>query len=353
MSLTVINQHVRDNEVEKALVECSESKNYYLGLFLGQILGGFSDRVKKLSQLALQFKPVKQSRVKLLCNWTTTEDLTKFWSKMSKGGGVWNGIKLVTTDPVDYYVIINSPPPGAYFDPKKSLVFQMEPRMEFHERWGAWGKPDESQFMFVSTHTNGEYNNNEWHLSKSYTELNVDSDSMGCDMNIEKTSTILSTVLSSKYSDPGHIKRIDFIRFLEKKEMQVDIYGDNKWGYRGYKKALPYHCKDEAIFPYKYTFNAENHSIKNYFTEKLIDGILGECLVFYWGCPNIGDFIDPRAYVKLELSNFEKDYETIRKAIFEDWHSQRLPYIKEAKQKILNELQFFPRLEKIIYRGNK
>jgi ribosomal protein L23 len=38
----------------------------------------------------------------------------------------------------------------------------------------------------------------------------------------------------------------------------------------------------------------------------------------------------------------------IKKAIEEDWWSQRISYIKEAKQKILNELQFFPRLEKII-----
>ena len=89
-------------------------------------------------------------------------------------------------------------------------------------------------------------------------------------------------------------------------------------------------------------------SIKNYYTEKLIDGILGECLVFYSGCPNIRDFIDERAYVYLELSNFEKDYGIIQKAIQEDWYSKRLPYIREAKYKILNELQFFPRLEKFL-----
>ena len=92
----------------------------------------------------------------------------------------------------------------------------------------------------------------------------------------------------------------------------------------------------------------ENHSIKNYYTEKLIDGILSETLVFYSGCFNARDYINDKAFVYLELSNFEHDYQIIKKAIEEDWHTQRLPFIKEAKQKILNELQFFPRLEKIL-----
>ena len=48
------------------------------------------------------------------------------------------------------------------------------------------------------------------------------------------------------------------------------------------------------------------------------------------------------------IKDFEKDYETIKKAIKDDWWSIKLPYIKKAKKRILNELQFFPRIEKII-----
>ena len=159
---------------------------------------------------------------------------------------------------------------------------------------------------------------------------------------------ILSTVLSSKYSDIGHIKRIDFIKFLESKNMNVHVFGDNKFEYKNYKGALPPREKDKALFPYKYTFNAENNSIKNYYTEKLIDGILSETLVFYNGCPNIREYIDEKAFVWLELSNFENDYQTIKKAIEEDWWSKRIEYIRAEKIKILNQLQFFPRLERII-----
>lgn len=279
---------------------------------------------------------LKVTRIKILTNWCSTEEITSLWSKMIPDN---SNILLTINEPVDYYVIINSPPQNSVYDKKRTIVFQMEPFMDKDTKWGEWCNPDKKEFFKICRHIDGEYNNNEWHLSKTYHQL--------CNENIEKNQ-ILSAVLSSKYKDIGHTKRVDFVKFLEKKGLSIHVYGDNKWNYKDYKGSLPYHCKDNAIFPYKYTFNAENNSIWNYYTEKLIDGILGECLTFYWGCPNIRSYIDERAYVKLELSNFEKDYQTICKAIREDWHTQRLPYIKEAKKKILNELQFFPRVERII-----
>jgi len=250
---------------------------------------------------------------------------------------VWEG-------PVDYYVIINAPPHDEVFDPKKTVVFQMEPNMAKHkEKWLEWADPDPATFLHVFKHQGGHYNNVEWHLSKTYKELSAQS--------VVKDSlydNVLSTVLSDKYHDPGQVKRIDFVKFLEGKGAIVHVFGDNKWNYANYKGPLPYHCKDKAIFPYKYTFNAENHDIPNYFTEKIIDDLLGKSLVFYYGCFNLQEYFDPRAFVRLTLSNFEKDYQTIQQAMKENWYEQRLPYIREAKQKILNQYQFFPRLEKLL-----
>lgn len=282
-------------------------------------------------------KDDKTIHVKIFTNWCSSEEITSLWNKMQPDR---TSITLVTEEPVDYYIIINSPPKNCIYDKKKTIVFQMEPFMDTDNKWGEWCNPDKKEFYKVLRHVDGEYNNNEWHLSKTYLQLSNET--------IFKTENILSTVLSSKYKDIGHTKRIDFVKFLEKKGMSIHVFGDNKWKYKDYKGHLPYHCKDNAILPYKYTFNGENNAIPNYYTEKLIDGILGECLTFYWGCPNVRKYIDNRAYVQLELSNFEKDYEVISKAIKEDWHTQRLPFIKEAKKNILNKLQFFPRLESII-----
>jgi hypothetical protein len=266
-------------------------------------------------------------RIKLLCSWTDSKRLSNTWSKMNNN----KGIHLVNDKPIDYYVIINST--NEYYDPTKTFLFQMEPNMKYNNIWGKWCEPDKKDFLKIFSH-NQAFNNIEWHLSKNYEELS--------NQTIIKTRN-LSTVLSSKYVDPGQIKRIDFVKFCEKK-IHIDVYGDNKFNYKNYKKSLPYHSKDEALFGYRYHFNAENNDIYNYFTEKIIDGILAECLVFYWGCPNISEYIDERAFIKLDLNDFENDLAIIEKAIEEDWYSQRLPYIKAAKKRILDELQFFPRL---------
>lgn len=305
-----------------------------------------ANRMPLLASWLLKEKivPSKPIRVKLVCNWTTSEHLAQLWNKMSQGNFRWNNIVLVWTDPVDYYVVINMPneTEGKGIDKKKTILFQMEPHMEqFPSIWKEWSQPPVEDFFHVCRPDQREYNNGEWHLSLTYNQL-VNS--------TFKKDKVLSTVLSGKYSNPGQVLRVDFVKFLEKVGIQIDVYGDNRWDYKDYKGSLPYHQKDQALLPYKYTFNCENHEIPFYYTEKLIDGILSECLTFYWGCPNIRELIDPRAYVQLSLGNFEQDAKTIETAIKEDWHSQRLPFIREAKKKILNELQFFPKLEEILKR---
>jgi hypothetical protein len=334
-----IENSISRNDIPGALEECVKNKKYYTGLFLSKLLNHPYDKFEELiSNSSLNDGVIK---IKLLCDWCSSKKLADLWNKMSQGDYRWNNIEIIWEDHEcpDYYVVINMPPAGTIINKKKTILFRMEPNMEKNQKfWKEWSDPRDSDFLKIYRHEN-DYNNNEWHLSKSYSELSK--------MNLVNKTNCISTVLTAKYTDPGHVKRVDFVKFLEKK-MDIDVFGENRWQYKNYKGSLPYHCKDDAIFPYKYTFNVENFSIKNYYTEKLIDGILGECLVFYSGCPNIKDFIDERAYVYLELSNFEKDYGIIQKAIREDWQSKRLPYIRQAKYKILNELQFFPRLEKFL-----
>jgi hypothetical protein len=242
MSLAKLEIFLNSTQPENAVTECHRTGQVHLASFLSKI-----------------YKP--KIRVKMYCNWYPSADLVQLWSKMSQGNGVWNNIQIVSEEPADYYVIINSPPADAYFLKKKTILFCMEILKA--------GNPNPADFLKICHHE--EYNNCEWHLSKTYSEL--------LEMKIEKTK-VLSTILSQKYTDPGHVKRIDFVKFLEKKGLEIDVYGSNFWEYKNYQRPLPYHQKDDGIFPYKYTFNVENHSKKNYMTEKLIDGILGECLVF-------------------------------------------------------------------------
>ena len=362
--MDIINGLVKENKVIESLEACINDKYYYLGMVLASVfqekneidynLESFKNIVNTLKNLITededeiitQHTPANKLKVLMLCNWCSSQELCDTWNKMSKGDYTWDNIQIVSSEPCDYYCVINNT--NEPFVAEKTIYFRMEPNMQNNAHlWGDWADvnklKEKYNFKYIGDHKT-EYNNNEWHLSKSYNELNSETISKD-----ESLSLVISSVLSDKYSDPGHIRRIDFMKFVEGKgDINLDIYGGDKFLWKNYKGSLPYHQKDKALFPYKYTFNCENFSIKNYYTEKIIDAILSECLIFYSGCYNAREFIDDKAFVYLELSNFEQDYQTIKRAIAEDWWSQRIEYIREAKKKILNELQFFPRLQKLL-----
>lgn len=333
------------------LLQLHKNKFYnqdeYKKIYLETLLNIDTDLLTKEEKNIISEHTKDQIKVLLMCNWCSNKELCDIWNKMSKGNYTWNNIKIVWEEPCDYYCIINKPlNDNIYFDPKRTILFRMEPLMENNVQiWGEKWSTNfyRNEFKYFGSH-DIHYNNNEWHISKTYNQLLKEKI-----IKNEKLSNILSTILSSKYNDPGQKKRIDFVKFIENKgDIIIDVYGQNSFNWKNYKGFLPYHQKDDSLLSYKYTFNCENNNLNNYYTEKIIDGILSECLVFYSGCPNIKDFIDPEAFIYLELEDFEKDYQIIKKAIEDDLWSKKLPFIKKAKEKILKELQFFPRLEKII-----
>ena len=347
MSLFV-DELIEKKEYLRSIEQCISEENFYMGIFLCTAWKYRNVNTETYDMIKILKNKIcdKITRVRITCNWCDSSALCACWNKMSEdGNGKWSNIQLVSENPCDYLVVINKPLRNEDLidNRKKTIVFRMEPNMENEkEKWGEWAKPNKGDFLFVGFHDE-HFNNNEWHLSKTYTQLSTE--------NIEKDSSLnfsLSTVLSSKYSDEGHIKRIDFAKYMEKTGVDIHVFGDNKFVWKNYKGSPEYHKKDEALLPYKYTFNAENQSIKGYYTEKLIDGILAECLVFYRGPPNIRTLVDERAYVSLNLSNFEHDCDIIKKSIENDLWKERLPYIKQVKHRILNETSFFPRLKRII-----
>jgi hypothetical protein len=297
-------------------------------------------------------------RVKMLCNWCSSEQLCKEWSNMCEKGFVWKNLELVWTnkrEEIDYYVIINSPPKDEYFEPSKTIVFQMEPWVNDSTKnwgvktWGEWAEPDSEKFLAVRSRKTSHHNNAFWQLELTYNEL--------LNLKVEKTK-IISSICSSKYFDEGHIARIDLLKYIEQKNdpnIIIDIYNqDNHHNFKNFKGPVsPYVDKSVGMLPYKYYFMIENNYEENFITEKLWEPILCESLCFYYGCPNVTDYIDSKAFVLLDINDFEKSYQIIKQAIEEDLWSKRIDIIRQEKQRILNELAFFPIIEKIINKNKK
>lgn len=266
-------------------------------------------------------------RIKVLCNWANPTEIHKKWEKLLGD----YPIKFVDENP-DYWVIINKPPENELYDPSRTIVMGMEPDTFTGHRW-QWFE-DKTKFLYFLDEN--YLINWEWWLDLDQKQL--------LDHTPQKTKgNTISAVISSQSVYHGHRLRINFAKQAEK-ELNFDIFGwDNSLSFESYRGPLE-NGKDEGLFPYKYTFAAENTSRPNYCTEKLIDGILSECLVFYWGCPNIEDFLDKDCCISLDLEDVQGSIETIRKAIENDEWTKRIETIRRMKQKILTRYSFAPRV---------
>jgi GR25 family glycosyltransferase involved in LPS biosynthesis len=334
-------------------------KRLYEETRLGEIKKHEMQQMREINRKSDILEIVNKKRVKMLCNWCSSKDLCNEFSVMNVIKGTYiNNVELVSDDDngdnsIDYYVIINMPTYdslGAY-EPKKTIVFQMEPWVYDTTKnwgvktWGEWAIPDANKFMRVFRHTEC-LNNVQWQVSPPE---NISGE--------EKINKVMC-VLSDKLYDEGHKKRVEFLKYVDsasESESQVtptkptnimQVYG--RKNYHELKSYVGETDNKMELVKYKYYFSCENNSEKNYATEKIWEPILFECLCFYWGCPNLEDHIDSRAFVRLPLDNFEESLSIITKAIEEDWWSQRIDIIKKEKQRIVNELGFFPRLNKII-----
>jgi GR25 family glycosyltransferase involved in LPS biosynthesis/tetratricopeptide (TPR) repeat protein len=288
-----------------------------------------------------QFQNHGEIRLAVVANWTTSEALTQQWRRQFPAGSAWRGVRLVdqsegAPEP-DFWVVVNHPPPGVDPPPEKTILLQMEPAVGV-AGFGAWASPDRSRVLHVRGHDMFA-NTLEWHLAATYDELSA--------MPIVKTR-LLSAVVSSKRQSPGHHLRLDLLHALEQANVSVDIYGtDNAEGFAGYMGSLPWLDKRDGLFPYRYTIAAENHAETNYLTEKVVDAVLAETLCFYWGCPNIEDHIDAEALIQLPLDDIPASIDIIRAAIESNAHERRLPAIRRAKRRLLDEQQLAPTLSRV------
>jgi GR25 family glycosyltransferase involved in LPS biosynthesis len=141
-------------------------------------------------------------RIKMLCNWSSSEQVCKEWSYMCETDFKWKNYQIVWTDvkeEIDYYVIINYCSKDAYYDPKRTIVFQMEPWVYDTSKpwgvktWGKWAEPNPNDFLAVRGRKTECHNNAFWQLGLTLNELQNSK-------LIEKTKgSTISTICSSKY----------------------------------------------------------------------------------------------------------------------------------------------------------
>jgi hypothetical protein len=237
---------------------------------------------------------------------------------------------------------------------KRCIVCHMEPKV-FVNRLGPFANPQPENFLDVWSHARS-HNNIEWQTSATLQEHFHDL------VDLKKTKgDILSVLISNVNFYPGHALRLNFIKYLrerlekENSPVKMDIWGKSADVFPPpHLGELPYGLKDAAMYPYKYTFNVENHSERNYMTEKIVDGIMTESLCFYWGCPNYDDYLPKECVITIPIdTSFEKCYEIITTSIMNNEWEKRLTSIRKAKFLIMTRYSFFGKLDRTLNKHNE
>jgi len=153
-------------------------------------------------------------------------------------------------------------------------------------------------------------------------------------------SQVISTVCSSKKQRHTlHNRRYRFTQYQQGHLEEIDVFGH---GVRSMDD------KAEALDAYHYHLAIENYQGCHHWTEKLADAFLGECLPFYFGCPNIADYFPEESFILIDLFDPGGSCEVIQRAMRDNEYSKRLRFIIEAKQRVLKEYNLFAVLNREI-----
>lgn len=160
------------------------------------------------------------------------------------------------------------------------------------------------------------------------------------DIDLSCKTKIISAVCSAKrMKHTCHNARYELISHLAENIPGFDWFG---------KGVKPLNFKYEALDTYKYHIAVENCISKGHCTEKLLDSILGECLTFYAGDPDVGTWLPPDSFVPIPLDDHIEAEKIIKAAISEGLFEKRIEAVREAKRLILTKYNFWAQVIKVI-----
>jgi hypothetical protein len=152
---------------------------------------------------------------------------------------------------------------------------------------------------------------------------------------------LLSVVCSNRRGKLTlHSRRLRFTNQLKERMPELEVFGH---GIR------PISDKAEALDAFQYHIAIENHVSPHHLTEKLPDAFLGYTLPFYHGCQNATDYFPPDSFIPIDVGDFEKTVDIIQSTIANNEYRDRLPYIIEARRRVLEKHNLFAILERYIH----
>jgi len=209
--------------------------------------------------------------------------------------------------------------------PENNFAFMMEPGIRWKHPWMFRGL---DQYYKVYSPVQRSANSIPshgflgWYFQQDYNYLK--------ELAVPGKTKAISCIASNLDKLKGHRRRLNFIKLLQHRLPQTDLFG------RG-TLFLP--DKMDGLLPYRYSVAIENYSSPHYFTEKINDCFLSYTIPFYYGCKNIGQYFPERSFISIDIQNPETAIRKIEEVLLHDDWSARLEAVKEARELVLNKYQ--------------
>ena len=146
-----------------------------------------------------------------------------------------------------------------------------------------------------------------------------------------RKSKQLSWVTSNHAFIAGHRVRIDFLRRLQKTDIDFDLFG------KGFN---PIEDKWDGMADYKYSIAFENHRDNYYFSEKIGDCFVSETMPIYYGCKKITDYFPKNSLYVIDPDD-KHVFAKIKEVINSDLYLENRDAILEAKELCLTKYNIF------------
>ena len=131
---------------------------------------------------------------------------------------------------------------------------------------------------------------------------------------------------------------------FQKKFMYSKNYGDLKI-FDNNEEISHGKNKTELFIDSMFHIAIENNQAIEYFTEKLIDCFVSKTIPIYYGCHNIGDYFNLEGMI---IVNNINDINNLNNIICEKFYNDRIHFIEDNYNRVLNNLSFKDQFIQII-----
>jgi hypothetical protein len=300
-------------------------------------------------------------KIKVICNWSSTEDITKRLIEQFKTNeDDLNGLEFVHDDSYDVCVVLGYVNEKLKED-KKILLFPQEPTWtgghqknfdEFIKVYGFNKEKYHQSDMIIETVAHMFYGSTgPWQEGWDFWNYENIMNS-----KFQKTKGICSFISNRGINDLSYPDgclygdRLSLVQSISDNVPFVDFYG---WGDGNESNLKPFTLlKGDTLKHYKFCLTVENSSEKYYISEKFYDCILTNTIPIYFGCSNIRDYWSENDIILLD--NITDHQYVVNKLQWinencDELYEKMLPNILKMKDKYFKEYNLLKKIKKEIY----